>query len=192
MGTAKRRSPRKWTTEDQRRSTELRAQGWGYRRIARAINRDPATVRDRLTCRFDGPRHWYTEQEICAVQEMRAAGKKPAEIATAISRSVASISAKLSRLKHPGNPWQRWSETDIERAIAYNANGKSAAWIAAKLRRPRLGVQIVLTRHRKRVLADPRKRRVLQALAFATDPGRILAALRDARILDGFDKEVSV
>lgn len=181
---AKRRRPRAWTAEDQSRAEELRAQGLGWRRIGKAIGRDASTVKYHLSYRYEQHKHKWRPEEIEHALEMRAQGKTFEEIGALVGRSAAAVRVRLSRIRHPEQPWWSWTQDEKERAIGLHAAGWSAERIGCKLKRPPRGVRCIIARHRAAVLADPRKRRVLQALSFATDPGRILAALRKARILE--------
>lgn len=107
------------------------------------------------------------------------------EMTAALGRTRGMVAVKLSRLR--GNS-RRWTEWETVRVLAWRAAGWDYERIAKRLHRTVAAVRQKAVLQRKRALADPRKRQVLQVLAFATDPARILKAMRDHRITDCLER----
>lgn len=179
------RNRRPWTDADQAAAEEMRARGMTYKAIARALGREDSTIRYRLRNRPRAGCTW-TAQELQRAAEMREAGATVAAIAAELNRSPRAVTIRLSRTKH--GPQRPWTEREYERLIALRGRGWSVERIAKALNRSQMSVAMKLVHHRKRMLADPRRRAVAQVIAFASNPDRILRAIREQHLLDHIDR----
>ncbi len=132
-------------------------------------------------------RLWTAEEDI-TLKALREQGYTIKQCAKFMNRAHSTI------LRHLGIETQRrrWTEAEKEKAIHLRAMGKSYKQIARKLGRTQNAVEIFFCRYRKEVMSDPEKVKVLKALSFCLNPGRVLRYLRDIDILKRTEEEEHV
>lgn len=125
-----------------------------------------------------------TAEEKRRIFELYRRGFNGYQIARYLGRGKTTIYKYLPK---KGRPWHRWTDEDMQTLVDGYANGLPTAQIAAKIGCSPNAVRIAMTRHRKRVRADPRRRLVLYWLKVGFDmglkPGQVLTRLRQADIM---------
>lgn len=77
---------------------------------------------------------------------------------------------------------RRWTEREKAAMVRLRAMGKSCKEIAKRLKRTPGAIKVAMSRYRQKVRNDPHRRLALRILAFCSNPGRVLKAIREPGI----------